>query len=55
MAERLMHAMADCALHTRIRIRAYEIYEARGGTEGHALEDWLQAEREVMSCPAVYS
>jgi len=55
MAESLMHGMTDCALYTRIRVRAYEIYEARGRTEGHALEDWLQAERELMNCAAVYS
>jgi hypothetical protein len=31
----------------RIARRAHEIYEARGGTHGKALEDWLQAEREI--------
>jgi hypothetical protein len=31
----------------RIAGRAHEIYEARGGEHGKALEDWLQAEREV--------
>jgi Protein of unknown function (DUF2934) len=31
----------------RIARRAHEIYEARGGEHGKALEDWLQAEREV--------
>ena len=31
-----------------IRLRAYEIYENRGKTEGHALEDWLQAEADVQ-------
>lgn len=30
-----------------IEQRAYEIYLARGATGGHALEDWLQAEREL--------
>ena len=32
---------------SRIARRAHEIYEARGGQHGTALEDWLQAEREV--------
>jgi len=32
---------------TRIAKRAHEIYEARGGKNGKALEDWLQAEQEV--------
>jgi Protein of unknown function (DUF2934) len=31
----------------RIARRAHEIYEARGGEQGRALEDWLQAEREI--------
>jgi hypothetical protein len=28
--------------------RAYEIYVARGSARGQELEDWLQAERELM-------
>ena len=31
-----------------IRLRAYEIYEQRGRGEGHELDDWLEAEREVL-------
>jgi Protein of unknown function (DUF2934) len=31
-----------------IRTRAYEIYLQRGGQPGYELEDWLQAERELM-------
>ena len=31
----------------QVEQRAYEIYLARGGEHGHALEDWLQAEREL--------
>jgi hypothetical protein len=31
----------------RIARRAHEIYEARGGQDGKALDDWLQAEREI--------
>jgi Protein of unknown function (DUF2934) len=31
----------------RIRVRSYELYKARGGQHGHALDDWLQAEKEV--------
>ena len=33
----------------KIRRRAYEVYLARGRTHGQALEDWLQAERELRS------
>lgn len=31
----------------RIAERAHEIYERRGGEHGRALDDWLQAEREI--------
>jgi hypothetical protein len=30
-----------------IRARAYEIYLERGGHNGRALEDWLQAKAEL--------
>lgn len=30
-----------------IRQAAYVLYEARGGADGHELEDWLKAEAEV--------
>jgi hypothetical protein len=30
-----------------VRSRAYELYEVRGRIDGHAEEDWLQAEGEV--------
>jgi hypothetical protein len=31
-----------------IRTRAYEIYLQRGTQPGYELEDWLQAERELI-------
>ena len=31
----------------KVRVRAYELYQGRGRIDGHAEEDWLQAEREV--------
>jgi hypothetical protein len=31
----------------RISMRAYELYLARGGGDGQAVEDWLTAEREL--------
>jgi len=27
--------------------RAYELFLARGGAEGHDVEDWLEAERQL--------
>jgi hypothetical protein len=32
----------------QIRLRAYELYEARGREDGHEIEDWLQAEADVV-------
>ncbi len=29
--------------------RAYELYENRGRREGHSVQDWLQAEREIRN------
>lgn len=33
----------------QIQVRAYEIYLNRGCEGGHALEDWLAAETELMA------
>ncbi len=32
----------------RIRRRAFELYEQRGRIDGFALDDWLQAEIEIL-------
>jgi Protein of unknown function (DUF2934) len=37
------------ALEDTIRRRAYELYEKRCGASGNAIDDWLQAEAEVVS------
>jgi HSP20 family molecular chaperone IbpA len=37
----------------RIATRAVEIFRERGGAIGHALEDWLKAERETLWRPAL--
>jgi len=36
-------------LEERIRSRAFQLYEQRGGITGHDLDDWLQAEKEVLA------
>jgi hypothetical protein len=36
-------------LEEQIRVRAYQLYEERGFTPGHENEDWLVAEREILS------
>ena len=35
-------------LEHQIRLRAQELYEARGREDGHELDDWLRAEAEIM-------
>ena len=36
-------------LHARITARAYDLYVERGYRDGCGLEDWLDAEREILS------
>ena len=36
------------SLEEQIRRRAHEIYLQRGGQEGLELDDWLQAEAEML-------
>ena len=35
----------------QIRHRAYQIYLERGAVFGHEIDDWLQAEYELMQLP----
>jgi len=35
--------------HILIAKRAYELYSERGYRHGNALDDWLDAEREILS------
>lgn len=41
--------MGDEALHQRIAEKAYELYHKRGESHGQDLDDWLEAERLVLS------
>jgi hypothetical protein len=34
---------------SEIAARAYEIFLSRGASDGHELDDWLQAERELAA------
>jgi hypothetical protein len=40
---------ASDELHTLITNRAYELFSERGYRQGYALDDWLEAEREILS------
>jgi hypothetical protein len=35
-------------IRERVSQRAFQLYEARGVGDGHDVDDWLQAEREVI-------
>ena len=37
------------ALCKQIAEKAYELYQSRGRTHGHDLDDWLEAERMVLA------
>jgi hypothetical protein len=39
--------LQEFELEYQIRLRSYELYEARGKEDGHELEDWLRAEEEI--------
>lgn len=39
------------AVSERIRQRAFEAFERRGGGDGSAMNDWLSAERELFRIP----
>jgi hypothetical protein len=40
--------LADVSSADRIAQRAYERYETRGREDGHDMEDWFEAERELQ-------
>jgi DUF2934 family protein len=35
-------------IRERVAQRAFQLYEGRGREDGHDVEDWLQAEQEVV-------
>ena len=37
--------------HQEIAARAYQLYVERGRLPGHEMDDWLQAEYELMQLP----
>ena len=41
------------AMEEAIRIRAFNLFENRHGVDGSALDDWLQAERELIAVTPV--
>ena len=44
--EEVLNQFSQC--NDRIARRAFEIFEQRGGSPGHDVEDWLRAESELL-------
>ena len=49
MAAAAKTAVEDLPLEEQIRRRAYEIFVQRGNQSGSELDDWLQAENEILT------
>lgn len=47
-ASQKLHGLMRGLIERKICLRAHELYEEHGRGEGFALEDWLQAESEVL-------
>jgi Protein of unknown function (DUF2934) len=43
-----MDVVSDLPSHDEIAARAYALYEARGASHGDDLNDWLDAEHELL-------
>jgi hypothetical protein len=43
----------DHVIHQKITVRAYCKAEKRGFAPGHALDDWLEAEAEILAEEAI--
>ncbi len=41
--------LTDNEFREKVTLRAYEIYEDRGGQHGRDIGDWLQAETDVVA------
>jgi len=44
-----IHLLGNDGIRERVSSRAYELYERRGADHGRDLEDWVEAEHEVLS------
>ena len=41
-------AIEEVSIEEQIRQRAYQLYVERGNQSGSEVDDWLQAEQEIM-------
>ena len=39
--------LQELEIEYQVRLRAYQLYEARGRKDGHEKEDWFRAKEEI--------
>ena len=44
-----MSSISNPGLHRQIAEKAYELFQNRGHVHGHDLDDWVEAERQVIA------
>ena len=49
LTDRAKKKPIEPSLEKEVEIRAYELYEQRGKGPGFAVQDWLEAEAEVLT------
>jgi hypothetical protein len=49
LTDRAKNEPLEPLLEKEVQVRAYELYEQRGKGHGFALQDWLEAEAEVLA------
>jgi hypothetical protein len=47
-SDKILTMPASVPSHDRIKERAFELYEGRGGESGQDEQDWLRAEQEIL-------
>lgn len=41
-------AVTEAPTHEEIAARAFELFEERGSADGSAVDDWIEAERQLL-------
>ena len=49
MEQDVRNVVTDDEIRERVALRAYELYQDRGGHHGRDIDDWLKAETEVLA------
>ena len=49
MEQDARNVVTDDEIREKVALRAYELYQDRGGQHGRDVDDWLQAETDVLA------